>query len=86
MAPSFACVWRKVDGCSSLEEDLDFFLSDRSGELEARDRGEFELDPSGLVESDFLEEEKKRPLNTIFAVSEGLGSGGAAALAYQQGC
>lgn len=80
LAPSFACVWRKVERWSSLEEDLGFFLSDRSGELEARDRGELELDPSGLEESDFLEE-KKRPLNTIFSVSEGLVSGGVAALA-----
>jgi len=81
LAPSFACVWRKVERWSSLEEDLGFFLSDRSGELEARDRGELELelDPSGLEESDFLEE-KKRPLNTISAVSEGFGSGGVAAL------
>ena len=46
--------------------DLGFFLSDRTGELEAKDRGELELDPSGLEESDFLEEEKKRPLKTIF--------------------
>lgn len=39
-----------------------FFLSDLMGELEPRNRG---LDPSGLEESDFLEDEKNLPLNTI---------------------
>lgn len=56
---------------SSLEADLDFFLSDLLGELEPRDRGLL-LDPSGLLEeSDFLEE-KNLPLNTIVSVRERL--------------
>lgn len=49
---------------SVLSDDLmPFFLSDLLGELKREDRGL--LDPSGLEESDFLEE-KNRPLNTIF--------------------
>lgn len=76
--PSLTCAGRQAAAAAAAvvvvaeeEEwgsslDLDFFLSDRTGELEAKDRGELELDPSGLEESDFLEEEKKRPLKTIF--------------------
>ena len=46
------------------EEDLAFFLSDLSGELEPIDRGMLE-EPSGLLEeSNFLEEKNLR-LNTI---------------------
>lgn len=51
---------------SNLSEYLvGFFLSDLMGELNREVLGE--LDPSGLEESDFLEE-KNRPLNTIFEV------------------
>lgn len=80
LVPSLTCAGRQaapklvVAAAAAAEEeeergsslDLGFFLSDRTGELEAKDRGELELDPSGLEESDFLEEEKKRPLKTIF--------------------
>ena len=80
LVPSLTCAGRQatpklvVAAAAAGEEeeergsslDLGFFLSDRTGELEAKDRGELELDPSGLEESDFLEEEKKRPLKTIF--------------------
>lgn len=81
LVPSLTCAGRQaapklvvVVAAAAAEEeeergsslDLGFFLSDRTGELEAKDRGELELDPSGLEESDFLEEEKKRPLKTIF--------------------
>lgn len=62
--------------------DLTFFFSDREGEPKEGVRGL--LDPSGLEveESDFLEEEKKRFLNTIAGdrgwgaaeVSEGVAS------------
>lgn len=55
-------------GSSNLGFDLlvvPFFLSDLMGELKREDRGL--LDPSGLEESDFLEE-KNLPLNTIFVV------------------
>lgn len=50
-----------------VEVDLDFFLSDRIGELDPRDRGLLLEDPSGLDGSDFLDE-KNRPLNTIARV------------------
>lgn len=51
---------------SSLDVvDLGFFLSDRIGEFDPRDRGL--LDPSGLEESDdFFEEKNNLFLNTIF--------------------
>lgn len=51
---------------SSLDVvDLGFFLSDRIGEFDLRDRGL--LDPSGLEESDdFFEEKNNLFLNTIF--------------------
>lgn len=82
--PSLTSVWRLappipkappelvVGPCgSSLDADLDFFLSDLIGELEPKDRGLL-LEPSGLLEeSDFLEE-KNLPLNTIVTVSIGV--------------
>jgi hypothetical protein len=53
-------------GGSSLEADLDFFLSDRIGELEPTDLGLLEL--SGLEDPDFFEEKKSLFLNTIFSI------------------